>query len=233
MDASQALALTEKLYQKLIAQREQAERFDDYYEGKHPLKFASREWSDFHKNRYQEFADNWCGVVVDALNERLRVVGIQASPEHDRQQAALWDAMRRAQFSMKSAQGFLQTITSSVSAAVVWADRTGTPTLSWEHPSEMYVQHDIATGEATAALKVWTDDESEFATLYTPKALWKWRRRGDIVVTNGQTRSGVHVSTRTIASIGAWEPREDAGDDVWPTPNPLGVLPVVELPNRL
>ena len=232
MDATQALALTEKLYQKLLAQREKVERFDDYYEGKHPLKFASREWADFHKNRYQEFADNWCGVVVDALNERLRVSDLRVTQDSSNEERALWAAMQRAEFAIQSSQGFLQTITSSTSSALVWPDRDGTPTLAWEHPSEMYVRHEAATGRATAALKAWTDDEREYATLYTPEAIWKWQRRGDIVITKGQTRGGVHVSVRSIASIGTWEPRQDADDNVWPVPNKLGVLPVVDVPNR-
>ena len=53
-----ALRKVGKLYGRLQERRPDIVQFDDFYEGKQPLKFASREWSEFHKDRYTGFADN-------------------------------------------------------------------------------------------------------------------------------------------------------------------------------
>src|SRR5690606_35941922 len=47
---------------------------------------------------------------------------------------------------------------------------------------------------------------------------------------DGKTKSGLYVSGTAWGS--GWEPRQASGDDTWPIANPLGEIPVVEVPNR-
>jgi hypothetical protein len=66
-------------------------------------------------------------------------------------------------------------------------------------------------------LKVWDDDWTGDlnATLYLPDGLYKFRA--------DRPQGG--------AGKPKWEPRVVAGES-WPAPNPLGVVPLVELPNN-
>lgn len=232
MDATQALAVTSRLYSELVSRRGDIDTFDDYYAGNQPLKFASREWSEFHKDRYKGFADNWCGVVPDAANERVRVSGIRVSSggQSDAERR-LWDAWQRAGLDAKSSQGFLQSMISGRSAVLVWASSNGVPLVTWEHPGQMIVDHDVETGARRYALKSWTDDGVEFATLYTPTEVWKWKRKASREVAPDGTVGGLHIPASLVESLnGKWEPREV--DDRWPLKNPFGEVPVVEIPNR-
>ena len=43
-----------------------------YYDGEHPLQFATAKFREAFGNLFSAFADNWCEIVVDAPVERLR-----------------------------------------------------------------------------------------------------------------------------------------------------------------
>lgn len=237
LTAEQAISKVNRLHSRLSRRREDVEEYDDFYEGKQPLKFASREWSDFHKDRYTGFSDNWCGVVPDALNERLGITAIQAGEKRTSEDDALWRAWEENDLPAQSSQGFLQASTAKRSFVLVWADRDGDPIVTWEHPGSTIVEYDAANPRVrTFALKTWVDDKTEFAILYEPAALWKFKRPvSEVKVRNGVTSNGIHLigsSTRTDDYVSAWEPWQPASDDIWPLPNMFGKVPVVEIKNR-
>jgi hypothetical protein len=72
-------------------------------------------------------------------------------------------------------------------------------------------------------LKRWTDGEYDYATLYTPTTLWKWQQKIS-------QQSELWTPDRNMRAT--WVPRFNVGDDIWPIPNPSGVVPMVELANR-
>lgn len=238
MDTARALAMTKKLYAELETRRPEVEEFDDYYEGKHPLQFASREWSEFHKDRYAGFSDNWCATIPDAAAERIRVIGLSSGGELTDSEKRFADVLDRLDFNLKANQGFLESLTAKRSFILVWGKK-GTdyePTLTWEHPSQAIVSYDPETGAPVAALKAWVDGSAEFATLYTATEVWKFQRTLEKarqyrhIVADGVIIPA-HVEREIIASAN-WEPRQPSTDDTWPIVNPLGVVPLIEIPNR-
>src|SRR4051794_40153293 len=48
-----------------------------YYNGDHPLQFATSKFKEAFGNLFHAFADNWCPIVVDAPVERLRIIGFR------------------------------------------------------------------------------------------------------------------------------------------------------------
>src|SRR5215510_2262028 len=48
-----------------------------YYNGDHPLQFATSKFKEAFGNLFAAFADNWCEIVVDAPVERLQIVGFR------------------------------------------------------------------------------------------------------------------------------------------------------------
>lgn len=238
LTADQAQAKVKALYAKLDRRRPEVEEFDQYYEGDQPLKFTSAEWAAFHRGRYAGFADNWCGVVPDAQNERLAVTGLRVGTSPTPAEKVLWADWQRNEMEAQSSQGFLQSLVAKRSAVIVWGDENDEPDMSWEHPAQVYVEYEPSNRRRRlAAIKAWVDGDMEYATLYEPGALWKWQRKHAAVkVKQGVTENGLTVVGTSYRSIGddggPWEPRENTGDDVWPLPNPLGEVPVVEVTNR-
>lgn len=220
--ASEAVAAVQRLHRVLTSRAGEAARLDDYYRGKHRLAFASDKWREFHADRYRDFADNWCGVVANSPAERLRVTGFRLddSAAMTEVERGLWGHWQRNDLDGQSSQGFLGSIVTGRSAVVVWDDgaNDGVPEVSWESATQVVVDYDEShRRRRRAALKVWRDGDHEHATLYTAEALWKFTRR--------------EWSGLIVGSDRSWEPR-DGEDDVWPLPNPLGVVPVVEFANR-
>lgn len=235
MDADAALEIAMRLHERLLKRRHEADELDDYYEGKHGLKFASREWSEFHKDRYVGFSDNWCGVIPDAANERLRVTSITVDGDSAATKG-LWRAWLDADMQAKSSQGFLQSMTAKRSFVTVWGDSDDQPVVSWEHPSQVIVDAHPLTGERRYSLKSYVDGD-EFMTLDDGASLWKWRRaasqlvEADGVVTSGGIVIPAATAKRMVIG-GGWVPYQPSGDDAWPVPNPLGEVATVEIPNR-
>lgn len=235
LTSDQAIDRVDALYSRLAARRPSIEKLNNYFRGDQPLAYASEEWQKFHKGRFGKFSDNWCGVVANSPSERIKVNGFRVGEDVE----ALSDDERRLmrswalnEMDAKSSQGFLQSIIAKRSAVLVWGDSNDEPVMTWEHPAQVIVDYDPQSGRRRAALKAWIEGDTEHATLYTADEVWKYERptvAGTAV--SGTTTSGLYVPAGSYGN-GGWTPRENTGDDVWPIRNPLGLVPMVEFPNR-
>jgi len=226
VDLNEALALTERIYKRLNGRRPEVEKFEDYHSGKQPLNFATAEWKKANAARYADFSDNWCAPVVNAEAERLKPIGITNLEVSAARK--LWDALQRSEFDAQFSQGVVTSLTARRAYAIVWADADGEPQVSIEHPSFVEIEYDWENPRVRrAALKTWVEERLEYATLYTPTHLWKFQRtRSDLGLPE---RPRSEQERPRHADDGGWVPREGVE---WLIPNPLGVVPVVELPNR-
>lgn len=242
LTAEQALSRTRKLYDVISARRDDVQRSEDYFRGRQRLRFATEKWREYHADRYREFCDNWCQPVGNSPNERLRLDGFRLDDDPERSDAEklLWRDWQANDMEAQSSQGFLESIIARRSYVLVWGDNDDQPVATWERPDQVAVGYDVERpGKRVAALKTWTDDETEYATLYTADEVWKLQRpysrvTGTADVLPGaagyeffESTSGLAVPMRDSAG---WTPRQ--GVDRNPMPNPLGVVPVVEFPNR-
>ena len=232
MTPDEALALTQRLYQRLVQRRPEIDKNEAYYRGDQPLVFATDEWKKFHADRYRGFSDNWCGIVADAAAERVSVVGIAlpGSTGYTAQERQLWTDWTGNDMDAQGSQGVLTSVVAKRSHVMVWShpDDLGTPLVTWEHPAFCEVLYDQENPRLRkAALRSWRDDGKEFATLYTPFEVWKWQRK---IVDDERLRSGL-ILPRSVSELGAWIPREVPGE-TWPAVNPLGAVPIVEVANR-
>ena len=235
-----ALAAAEAMLKKLVARRPETETFEAAFRGEHGLAFASKEWAKEHSQRFKGFSDNWCGVVGSAPGERTELFGFrigedgQALSDDEKQ---LWRDWELNEGPAQSSQGFLTSTIARRSAVFVWGDKNDEPVMTWEHPSQVYVEYDAANPRLRlAAIKSWTDEDAAVERLMyqTPTEVWKWSRpivAGSVV--NGRTSSGLYVVGGSGGFGGSmWVPYAAPDDDVWPLPNPLGRVSIVEFQNR-
>jgi len=215
-----AIATLNRLHKSLIARSKGVEKCDAYYRGDQRLEFVSDRFREFQMERnLGQFSDNWCRVIADSPAERLEVTGFRlddASTVNDVERA-LWDVWKRNDMDLQSSQGFLESGIAATSYVLVWGDPdTDQPLMTWEHPSQVIVDYDSERPRVRrSALKAWRDDDTEYATLYTPSAVWKFQR--PVSKWGNDDRK--------------WDQRTVAGEP-WPLPNPLGEVPIVEFPNR-
>lgn len=242
--ADQALRQVLYLYGKLADRKRGIEQAEAYYRGSQRLRFASDKWAEYNADRYREFCDNWCAPVANSSAERLRVDGfrLDEDPQVSPTEKALWRDWQANDLEAQSSQGFLHSIIARRSYVLVWGDLdTDEPVATWERADQVIVDYDVERpGRRTYALKTWCDEKVEYATLYTPDQVWKWQRPA---VEQGHSYVGIPPGARgyqffaTTSGLAVplqndtgWKPRE--GSDPNLMPNPLGVVPVVEFPNR-
>jgi hypothetical protein len=94
------------------------------------------------------------------------------------------------------------------------------PGVTFDGSTTMIVEYaEGSLTRRTGALRRWTDDDDEdLLLLYRPDGLYKFR------ATKDHDRSSASFE----ASGRRWVPREEPGE-AWPLPNPLGIVPVIEL----
>ena len=224
----QALRLVQLLEAELIARGTGITRHDSYYRGDHPLKFASDEFAKFHGDRYRDFSDNWTQVVADSPVERMTVTGFQASGQTDADEE-LWKVWQVNGLDADSQLGFLGSVTNARSFVLVWGDPSDPdmPVVTFEDPSQCVIAYDPGSRRRRrAALKRWQDGSEDFATLYLADEVWKFSRPH--LNTDGDKSPQM---LDVDEAMKRWTPR-DMGDEPNPQPNPMGTVPMVELPNK-
>lgn len=228
MDVSEAKALTNRIYTRLNARRPDVEKLEGYYGGNQPLTFATEEWKTANAARYSGFSDNWCGTIVNAEAERLKPTGITGIAK--RGASMLWDQLQMNEFDAQFSQGAVTALTATRAFVIVWADGKDESLVTFEHPSNVEIEYDWENPRLRkAALKTWVDESTEYATLYTPDQLFKWKR--DRSSEPNERDSQAQQGRTDVATDGGWEARFD-DDSEWIIDNPLGVVPVVEISNR-
>lgn len=221
----EALNLVGILENELLNRRPKIELHSQYYRGDQPLKFASDQFKKYHGDRYRDFSDNWVQIVSDSPVERLTVNGIQPSGA-DKADEESWRVWQANGLDADSQLGFLGAVNSGRAFVLVWGnpDDESTPEVTFEDASQCIVLYEPGSRrKRRAALKRWTDGDCEYATLYLPDEVFKFERSP-----LGAPDKSVAVREADEA-LSEWSLR--AVEDAW-QPNPLGVVPMIELPNR-
>lgn len=223
---AEALRLVGLLEAELIRRRTFSDVYDDYYRGCHPLKFASDEFRKYHGSRYKGFSDNWVQVVSDSPVERLTVNGVLpvGATEADTESWRVW---QENGLDSDSQLGFLGAVNAGRSFVLVWGnpDDESTPEVTFEDASQCIVAYEAGSRrKRRAALKRWEDGEIDYATLYLPDEVWKFQRAK--LGTSHESAQEREIDEE----LRKWRPRELA--EPFPLPNPMGVVPMVELPNK-
>jgi hypothetical protein len=215
----EALVAVRRLCKKLDAQARDADVWRRYYVGEQPLKFASKEWREWFGVQYEGFADNWCASVVDATAERQRWTGFRPYGVQ-KADKDLGRVMRTNGADIDFGLAATEAQYARRAFMTVWGnpDDEATPIVDFESPSQMVLEYEAGSRrKRKAALKRWTDEEGmTHATLYTPDHVWKFTQGSALVLP-------AHFAAD-------WRPR--LVDDVWPLPNPMGIVSVVEIANR-
>jgi hypothetical protein len=167
-----------RLARALDEQAAFARVYEGYYSGNHPMQFATSKFRETFGSLFSEFADNWCGVVVDSSVERLSVQGFRFGGTPDDDYAGDDDAWEIWQAnSMDADSGLAHLEAVKTGHAYVIVDAGDPPRITVEHPCEVVVAH--APGDRrrrVAALKRYLDyDRIMHATVYLPEGTYRFR----------------------------------------------------------
>lgn len=184
------------------------DKYYRYYDAEEAiLAFAQRKFSEDFGPMFTQWRDNFCGIAVDAVVERMKVEGFRwgEAPEADKDAQKLWQANA---LDTEAPQVHTDAMVTGESYVIVWGDEDDEPVISPESSREVIVHRTPGKRrQLDAGMKKYRDDwGSEFITLWTPDT--------------------VYTSTRGM-SRGSKKWTEPDGK-----PNPLGAVPIVPMTNR-
>jgi hypothetical protein len=201
------------LLERLNEQARATHVYEAYYNGLHPLQFATSKFREAFGNLFSAFADNWCQIVVDAAVERLQVVGFQIGGSPSEEAWAIW---QRNALDVESV--IAHTEAGKCGHAYLLVDpNNGQPRITVEHPSQMIVASDPGDRrQRLAALKKWKGDDGYlYTTLYLPDTVLRFESQEPETHLTGEVE---------------WVPRSGDGGPI--ADNSLGVVPVIPLENK-
>ena len=212
-----------RLYKRLQAQASEVVFFDDYYRGIHPLPWLAPQAREEFRRILQMTCSNYMGLVVDSMVERLHVEGFRS--EDGTADDASWRIWQANNLDSDFGQALLEAGIGGRSYLLVAPNPNDTenPHIWVEHASQAIVEFEPGSNRRVraAGLKVWDDDWTGqiHATLYLPDGIYKYQAQ--------RPKSG------TAPRNPQWSEREVAGEQPnGQRPNPLGVVPLVEIPNN-
>lgn len=219
-DSDSPEEMLDKLTQRLQARKADETKWNDLYNGEEGLLFASPEFQELTGGLFEDFSDNWCRTVPDAVRERLRVTAFQdADGQLDKSAMTAW---RRNQADVEVGLALLDSLVTSRSHALVWNPTGEASDITFIPTGEAVVDYAPGTRRLRrAGMRTWSDGSHDFATLFV-------RAYGGRppMVYRRQRQSG-----------GTWEPRTIGlrTSERVDFPNPMGddgAVPLVELANR-
>ena len=227
-----------RLLARLEGRRYDLDTFEAYYDGHQPLAFASQKFRDAFGTRFREFSSNFMALVVDAPAERLEVQGFRfRDAEGD---ADIWRRVwQENDLDAGSQLAHVEALMKGVAYALVEPRGDGVPLVTVEDACDTVVETGPKDrGVRAAALKRWLDDDGLLvAYVYlpdgdAPAAIYKYRSLGKAPVTTITTPVVGELPVDSGAAGGVQWVRYELLGEEWPLPNPLGVVPLVPLPNR-
>ena len=189
-------SLKQWIDEELAALRKDYDTFEGYYRGKHNLKLTRRLKQFLPPD--MTFRDNFCKVVVNALAERLSVIGFTSEEEGLANWAQeVWQANR-----MDLTQVIVHTqmlMKGDSYALVDWDSQNSRPRISYQDASTVVPWYDGLTKQITMASEIWVSvpeigaNPETRLNIYYPERVEKYRLDG-----------------------GVWQHFSDVGDVTWP-----------------
>lgn len=203
--AEDVAKIVELLSGNLAKQRTAIKKYQDYYDGKQPLSYATSDYDDAFALMLRELNDNWMPIIVDAVAERMKIEGFRfADGKGDKDAQIIW---QRNSLDADSDLHATESLISGVGYVMVWnAFENGSDlaSITVEDPTQVYVHVDPGNRRNRLyAIKEWTDDWGiEFRNVYFPDRIEK-----------------------SMKEKGKWSDLPKVG-------NPLGKVPIVPFYNR-
>jgi hypothetical protein len=189
----------------------------DYYSGRQPLVYSYERLSDIFSKFNARFSQNWCGVVVDSVQERLALQRITIA-DNEAQTKQLATLLSASSLLLEAADVHLGALVTGESYVIVWPDEeTEIPEAYYNDSRNVHLFYQAASPRKKRfACKWWIgDDDYRYLTLYYPDRLEYYRSRKRVRNLNS---TGTY-SANEVQNGKGFEQTDAAA-------NPYGVIPV-------
>lgn len=210
----------DRLYNRVIDGLDDIDKHDAYYRGQFPLPWLAPQAAHEFRRILRMTRSNFMGLVVDAMVERMNVEGFRIG-QSTAGDADVWRIWQANNMDSDFDQGILEAAIAGHSYLLVEPnpkDRK-TPKIHIEHATQAAVEFVPGSNrrETAAGVKCWEDEYTGriHATLFLPKSIYKFEAEKP---RTGGRRKKIE-----------WMPRQGVP---FRGRNPLGEVPLYELPNN-
>lgn len=203
--------------QTLLVKSPLYKRLWDYYEGRQPLVYSYDRMRDIFKNLNARFTQNWCAVVIDAVQERIQLQRITIADD-DAKTKELAKLLTSSQLILESEDVHLAALVTGESYVIVWPDEeTGQPEAYYNDPCNVHLFYMAdKPRQKRFAVKWWIgDDNYRYLTLYYPDRLEYYRSVNQV-----RKYSGGLYSLNEVRNAKSFKEHEASEQ------NPYGEIPV-------
>lgn len=132
-------------------------RLDSYYQGNPPLPQEPRRLTRKFRELQMMSRSNWCGLIVDVVNERLKIGSIRSTSNAVQDKTA-WGWWQANNMDGVSPQVHVAALKYGICYVSVWPRPGMAPRIVGEPPTGCYVRYDPDTDQPIVALRIWQDD---------------------------------------------------------------------------
>lgn len=170
-----------------VSRGELMQTYADYYNGDHPLLFATNKFRETFGTTFRANIENLCQLPVDILTDLLQIEGFAArngdDPEIGRLAGEIW---RRNRMDERAGQVHKNTSLFGESYVIAWRDEEGRAVIYPNLPGNVVVQyHAEKLGYIVKGAKFWKDFDRFRLTIYTPELITRYRSKAQ----NGEVPS--------------------------------------------
>ena len=223
IDEEQSRAIIRSETQSLAEDLPDLNKYRSYYDGDQKLAYGTERFKTEFGDAFEGMVSNWCAPVVDAVLDKLEVIGVKI-PNAETLSDAVWDVLRLNDLDEQQEELHEGVLVESRAYAIVWPDPDLGVRFDWQPAQNVRIKYaDDDDRIPVWAMKRWVTSSGVVRiNLYFADRIEKWRG-----VDEPNNRSFVPTSLPGAGIAPFIVPNEP-----WPLPNPFGEIPVVEFSNR-
>ncbi len=223
IDTEESEAILRAETQALAADLPTFNRHRDYYDGDQLLSYGTDRFKDVFGESFEGLVSNWCGPVVDAVLDKLEVIGVKIPGAEDLSNI-IWERLRANDLDEEQEELHEGVLVEGRAYAIVWPDDELGVRFDWQPAQNMRIKYaDDDDRVPVWAMKRWlTSSGVVRINLYFADRIEKWRGTDE--------PSNLSFIPEALPNSGLEIFRVPG--EPWPLPNPLGEVPVVEFTNR-
>lgn len=259
LDEKTLLALIRAETLQMDAESGELEKYRDYYNGDQELVFGTEKFKAVFGDAFKDFRDDWCGVIVDAVLDKLRYQGVRigakgpasdadvegtprpsengdtpptTDPTTDPMSEEIWEILENNDIDLMQADVHEGALVEGRSYAIVWPDTELKIRVDANRANMVRIRRaDDDPRQVVYAIKRWLSPSGQtMVNVYTKNAIYKYEEPWTGTPPD-PSLVGLDAQTPIAPTSLSWQRRAVRGE-TWPLDNPFDVVPVIEFANK-
>ena len=226
-----------RLYKRLMERKRWVDYYSRYYIGQFDYPWLPQEIEEEFKSIMEMTRSNYMGLVVDAMVERMNLVGFRRADTKDGSaDKDIWNIWQYNNLDTYHDQGLLE---AAIGGCFYYhvamnKDDSSLPYAWIEHPAQVIVEHTPGTNrrDTKAGIKAWVDDWTggTFVNLFLDDGrVYKFFAKNPKDALIGD--NGISTERELTELSKQWE-RYTPSSEVWAAKTGIEGVPLIESPNN-